>query len=186
MTARADDNDLEVLLLERYCSGMASPDETAQIDVWFKKHPDQRLWYEQLRAELRKDSFTPMSAEEHHAAWSEVIRMMLQRCPDTEAQLMSMVQSANVTAVPAPPNSSENLLRQRTSLTYALRRVTQEQGGSYGRTVWRKALYGSIAVAMAITLVFAGRHSVSSSKNSVTTYATRSGERADITLPDGS
>ena len=96
MTARTEDNDLGVLLLERYCSGTASPEETAQIGVWFERNPDQRSWYERLRAseDLRGGALCAdvRGGEARKAAWSEIIRVALQQCPETEAQLLSVAQ----------------------------------------------------------------------------------------------
>ena len=171
MTAWVEDDDLEVLLLERYCSGTASPEEAARIDVWFGEHPDQRVWYEQLRIGLNRGDFPHMSAEQSKTAQSEVIRAALQRRPGTEDTLSSAVRSDDTTKAMSPKYSGRGL--------------------SLGTQTIRQTLWSTAAALMVAVVIIAvgwnlGVHSVGQRASlSVLTYSTGDGQRANITLPDG-
>ena len=169
---------MDLQLLERYCSGVASSAEAVQIDTWLQTHPEQRIWYEQFRAKIRQSDFAPMSAPEREAAWASIVCAATRQCPETVDALAWVAPHA--------------------AASVSMPRPTTAKGGGHilramprALLVWRKATYTAAAMAFAVVLVVVGRRSASwrlegGKTVASTTYATRRGERADITLPDGS
>lgn len=192
MTTRAEDDDLDALLLERYCTETASLDEWARMEAWFGQHQDQRDWYEQLKAGLKKGDAPYISPEQGRAAKMEIIQAALR-------------QRAGMMKAVSPAGMGDQRFSEYPKPVLALgpSTVSDEHGG-VGRTArsgifkaqpLRRGIWTTTAVLLSGCLLFAfnwiartrtiSGHAAQPG-GAATTYVTGNGERATITLPDGS
>jgi ferric-dicitrate binding protein FerR (iron transport regulator) len=189
MTALADDDDLEVSLLERYCADTASAGEAARIEVWFREHPDQRVWYEEFKSTLKKNG--PLMPEEKvNAALAEFLQAALQRHAVYDGEQREGRRPGEGIAYLATQTPPEYLGRRLGTEPQTLRNARRKEG-IFSRKTLRHMLWPTAAALVATVVVtvvgwHGGGHSGGrSAAPAVLTYATGNGQRATITLPGG-
>ena len=186
MTTRAGDTHLKESLLEVYCLGTASPEETAQIEAWFSANPGRRDWYEQLRAGLREGDFPPISTEERSATWLGVIRAAFHAYPEIDDTPLSALESGG-TAKATYRIISEHSGGKLGTGPQTFRTAREKEGVFSGRTLrsWKWSI--ATVVSLGVMCLVLGWHMARghNSQQSYTVYTTGNGERATITLPDG-
>lgn len=150
----------DIDLIDRYLAGELSQDATERLRAWAASRADRAALVEALRAHARR-TVSP------------------ERPADLERglHLLQVAQAPMVHTIPSP----------------ASRFVGITRGWGSGSAP-RRRLWGSIGVAgviaAAMLVLFGGGRVLARiahpTRMPVTTYVTRNGERAEITLPDGS
>jgi ferric-dicitrate binding protein FerR (iron transport regulator) len=154
-------------LLERYWLGQATPEEVAALDAWFTQYPGRRVWYERLREGISADGwhrFTPRELSARIAAIEHAI--------DLPATRMT----------PTTPWARDTPRRRGVSVG------TWAGPSSRHRRAWFGAVAGVVIAVMALVMGRWAQSGFLTNPTSVATtiYTTRPGQRANITLPDGS
>jgi ferric-dicitrate binding protein FerR (iron transport regulator) len=159
---------LDPALLERYWLGASPPEEVAYIEAWFEQYPDRRAWYEQMRGGMKADGWIRLSTCE------------------VSARIAAIERAIGKTSI-AP-----NTMRPATGRVPTLGIPTFGKRSATPSLPWQRRVWYGIAAAVVCSLMFMmGRWmpaSVFTRQHPVATtvYTTRPGERANITLPDGS
>ena len=150
-----DPNDLDLTLLERYCSGTASVEEKERLEGWFSGHPEQRPWYETFKSTVRQGR--PVMPEERvNTALAEFLRVVIER--DQTKRLEK--------ATPTPKTG----------------RFSLRSSGWYLAIGCAMSVL-LLAFGWRISASHLRRY-IPGSQTTYTTYATTQGQRATITLPD--
>jgi transmembrane sensor len=154
-------DDPDYSLLERYWLKETSEEETAQVEAWFAENPSRRTWFEQIRRGLKAGRWVSMGTE------------------DIAARTDAIFEKAGISKGSYLPEDRPAQTRQPLAPRNP---VTQSN---------RRAVYlASVAAFAAIMLIAGwtvrGRYINANLANHASTYTTANGERATITLPDGS
>jgi ferric-dicitrate binding protein FerR (iron transport regulator) len=161
---------LETELLDRYLANECTPTERVMVEAWIAAHKSG-LQFSALR-QVATDPFGPVSfsspAQIRERMWNAV----------------TAAEQADTFDSPALTLMSEDTLRQR-----GTRRGVPSQSvrtGTWSSKVWAVIAAGACAIVVAVVvgLFTAGQHSMSKTP-AVSAYITAKGERARITLPDG-
>ena len=183
-SALSGDDDLDVVLLERYWAGETSPEETAAVQAWFAAHPEWHVWYEQLRGELKVRPWADLSSDQVNRFVTDALQTMgihpqhdVPRGRGVDEADMYMAGRAEH---PSSSRPSE-LSRGERSARFPGQQI------SWPRAATRRGLLAiGLAVMVAAGVGVLVQHKTEKAPDSVTSYATANGERATISLPDGS
>jgi ferric-dicitrate binding protein FerR (iron transport regulator) len=161
--------DLDQALLERYWFGEISPQETAVVEAWLAEHPEWHAWYEQLRYRLKEGDWVALSDAEVDCTVRRVL-------DETQIRRKDGVSQAR----PVRP-----------SLQRGMDRAIGAGEHQRAPASKRIALYAFASIIVVVLGIFLGRHTQSSSfatraDTAPLIYTTGKGQRANITLSDGS
>lgn len=156
---------LDPELLRRYWVGDASPEDMSQVETWLAEAPGRRAWYDQLKRGLSAHAVADLSDEEIHRRTSAVLETV-----QAQAALTPLC-----------------VLKGHIKTTRGTRPYTR----SSPRRTFQSWLWpiGITALMLVVTVAAwnAGARYLSQREAASTlTYTTGNGQRATITLPDGS
>jgi len=166
----SNDFEHDPLLLERYFAGDATPDDIRQVEQWIAVRPERRAFVDALRMAWNETGRpTPVPEYDVDTEWVRLSAHAIAQSADGHAHRSIGVSSRTIPFVRRHPSS----VIARTSLTRM--------------PLVRRLAITATVVAAAVTLVIVGRQ-LPSSHGSATlqSYSTGSGQRATITLADGS
>ncbi len=166
-------DDLDFALLERYWVGETSLEETATVEGWLQAHPQWRVRYGQLRHEISADHWADLST-------SDIGRRI--------TKVLAITGLQDATSIGDPP-----LSRGVVGATgdHLQRRSTDAPSMPKKFMFWRQLPRTAGAVAVGAMLLLIGwqtgaRRMTTQMAIYKATYTTPNGQRANITLPDGS
>lgn len=163
MDHTSSDSELDPLLLDQYFVGESTPAEVQQIEQWIRDKPERRAFVEAMRL-----------------AWTETGRVTNIPSYDVDAEWTRFVQQ-----------STEGIelargARMKRPRSVPLRIHPAESTTRWARVSRRAGLLIG-AIAAAVLFVWVGRQLPSSKpRAALQSYATGVGQRATITLVDGS
>lgn len=176
-----NDDDLDPALLERYWLGEATPDETTLVEAWLVARPEWRTRYHQLREGLQAGNWTAWSETDTNRAVARALESVgIGPIPDAHRVATTAMSRAATTE--SKPGISTGYLSSR-----AFRGVAASRHGL--KRHWQIALAVTGAV-VAVVLIGQRRTAIQETARSGHSrnlqYETAAGQRATVTLADGS
>ncbi|HXC24323.1 MAG TPA: FecR domain-containing protein, partial [Gemmatimonadaceae bacterium] len=154
-----EDNGIPMTLLERYCAETATTGERAEVEAWFAAHPDTIGWSKTPEVDIVRRAY----------------------------EIMGVFRPVDLTTgVDTQVTSARQPFSEMTGVGVPVLRRVRFKAQPLRRWIW----YGGATVAIGVLGVLIGWHNGARQRfeptvRPMSTYATTNGQRATITLLDG-